>query len=91
MGQALFEAGFIEPVLMDNCFSDSPSLFRPAKLSRVHNKDILVDNQTSCDTQEPSWVKSISQNDLNIGNELNIDILIIKRSTLINFIFSYRF
>ncbi|OXU27408.1 hypothetical protein TSAR_004798 [Trichomalopsis sarcophagae] len=69
IGQALFEAGFIEPVLMDNAFSDSAALFKPAKLSRVQSKDFLVDNQTSCDAQEPAWVKNIPQHDSTTDSE----------------------
>ncbi|XP_058804589.1 1-phosphatidylinositol 3-phosphate 5-kinase isoform X2 [Phymastichus coffea] len=71
IGQALFEAGFVKPVLMDNCFSDSPALFKPAKLSRVHSKDILIENQTPCDAQEPAWVKTIPQYDANTEDSEN--------------------
>ncbi|KAJ8686685.1 hypothetical protein QAD02_022479 [Eretmocerus hayati] len=69
IGQALFEAGFIEPVLMDNAFSDSAALFKPAKLFRVQSSDFLVDDQTSCDAQEPAWVKTIPQQDSSSDSE----------------------
>lgn len=70
IGQALFEAGFIESVLLDNAFNDSGSLFKPAKLSRVQSKDFLVESKTSCDAQEPAWVKTIPQNDSTTGENL---------------------
>ena len=66
----MFEAGFIEPVLLDNVFSDSAALFKPAKLSRVQSKDYLVENQTSCDAQEPAWVKTIPQHDSTTGRQI---------------------
>ncbi|XP_023248602.1 1-phosphatidylinositol 3-phosphate 5-kinase [Copidosoma floridanum] len=69
IGQALFQASFIEPVLLDNSFSDSSALFKPAKLSRVQNKDFLVENQASCDAQEPAWVKTIPQHDSTTDSE----------------------
>jgi 1-phosphatidylinositol-3-phosphate 5-kinase len=67
IGQALFEAGFIEPVLLDSAFYDSAALFKPAKLSQVQSKDFLIESQTSCDAQEPAWVKTIPQHDSTIG------------------------
>lgn len=67
IGQALFEAGFIESVLMDNAFSDSGSLFKPAKISRVQSKDFLNETKANCDAQEPAWVKTIPQNDSTTG------------------------
>ena len=73
LGQALFEAGFIESVLMDSAFSDSASLFRPAKLSRVQSKDYSSNKQATCDAQEPAWVKTIPQHDSTTGN-LNVII-----------------
>ncbi|XP_023318163.1 1-phosphatidylinositol 3-phosphate 5-kinase isoform X2 [Trichogramma pretiosum] len=63
LGQALFEAGFIESVLLENAFSDSAALFKPAKLSRVKSKDFISENKPSCDAQEPAWVKTIPQYD----------------------------
>ncbi|XP_024937173.1 1-phosphatidylinositol 3-phosphate 5-kinase isoform X2 [Cephus cinctus] len=63
IGQALLEAGFIEPVLSENLFTDTVTIFKPAKLSRMQSTTFLVENQASCDAQEPAWVKTIPQHD----------------------------
>ncbi|XP_011497004.1 PREDICTED: 1-phosphatidylinositol 3-phosphate 5-kinase [Ceratosolen solmsi marchali] len=69
IGQALFEVGFIESVLLDNVFCDSTTLFKPVRLSQVQCKHVLIESQTSCDAQEPAWVKTIPQHDLNTHSE----------------------
>lgn len=68
MGQALLEAGFIEPVVVDNVFSDTATVFKPVKLSRMQSMDLLSETQTTCDAQEPAWVKTIPQHDSTTGN-----------------------
>lgn len=69
IGQALFEAGFIEQVLADNFFSDSSAIFKPVKLPRMQPSDFLTESQTSCDAQEPAWVKTIPQHDSTTDSE----------------------
>ncbi|OAD57576.1 Putative 1-phosphatidylinositol 3-phosphate 5-kinase [Eufriesea mexicana] len=63
MGQALLEAGFIEPVVADNVFSDTATVFKPVKLSHIQSMDLLIETQNTCDSQEPAWVKTIPQHD----------------------------
>ncbi|XP_033208545.1 putative 1-phosphatidylinositol 3-phosphate 5-kinase [Belonocnema kinseyi] len=68
IGQALLEAGYIEPVLTDG-FSDTASIFKPIKLPRMQATDFLTESQTSCDAQEPAWVKTIPQHDSTTDSE----------------------
>ncbi|XP_053980102.1 1-phosphatidylinositol 3-phosphate 5-kinase [Hylaeus volcanicus] len=68
IGQALLEAGFIEPVIADNVFSDTTSIFKPVKLSHIQSID-LSETQTTCDAQEPAWVKTIPQHDSTTDSE----------------------
>ncbi|KAG5306952.1 FYV1 kinase, partial [Acromyrmex insinuator] len=63
IGQALLEAGFIESVVADYVFSDSATVFRPVPLSSLQNIDLLTEKRTTCDAQEPAWVKTIPQHD----------------------------
>lgn len=63
IGQALLEAGFIESVVADYVFSDSTNIFRPVPLSSLQNVDLLTEKRTTCDAQEPAWVKTIPQHD----------------------------
>ncbi|KYM87614.1 1-phosphatidylinositol-3-phosphate 5-kinase [Atta colombica] len=63
IGQALLEAGFIESVVADYVFSDSAIVFRPVPLSSLQNIDLLTEKRTTCDAQEPAWVKTIPQHD----------------------------
>ncbi|KAL0116123.1 hypothetical protein PUN28_011173 [Cardiocondyla obscurior] len=63
IGQALLEAGFIESVVPDYVFSDSAIVFRPVPLSSLQNIDLLTEKRTTCDAQEPAWVKTIPQHD----------------------------
>ncbi|KYN10309.1 Putative 1-phosphatidylinositol-3-phosphate 5-kinase [Trachymyrmex cornetzi] len=63
IGQALLEAGFIESVVADYVFSDSATVFRPVSLSSLQNIDLLTEKRTTCDAQEPAWVKTIPQHD----------------------------
>ncbi|XP_011694487.1 PREDICTED: 1-phosphatidylinositol 3-phosphate 5-kinase-like [Wasmannia auropunctata] len=63
IGQALLEAGFIESVVPDYVFSDSAIIFRPVPLSSLQNIDLLTEKRTTCDAQEPAWVKTIPQHD----------------------------
>ncbi|KZC09496.1 Putative 1-phosphatidylinositol 3-phosphate 5-kinase [Dufourea novaeangliae] len=69
IGQALLEAGFIEPVLADNVFSDTATVFKPVKLSQMQSMDLLTETQTTCDAQEPAWVKTIPQHDSTTDSE----------------------
>lgn len=68
IGQALLEAGFIEPVVTDNVFSDTATIFKPVQLSSLQSIDLLTEKQTTCDAQEPAWVKTIPQHDSTTGN-----------------------
>lgn len=67
IGQALLEAGFIESVVADYVFSDSATIFRPVPLSSLQNIDLLTEKRTTCDAQEPAWVKTIPQHDSATG------------------------
>lgn len=69
IGQALLEAGFIEPVLADNEFSDTAAVFKPVKLSNMQSTDLLTETQNTCDAQEPAWVKTIPQHDSTTDSE----------------------
>ncbi|XP_012235504.1 putative 1-phosphatidylinositol 3-phosphate 5-kinase [Linepithema humile] len=69
IGQALLEAGFIEPVIGDNVFSDTATIFRPVQLSSLQNIDLLTEKRTTCDAQEPAWVKTIPQHDSTTDSE----------------------
>ncbi|XP_076640045.1 1-phosphatidylinositol 3-phosphate 5-kinase fab1 [Colletes latitarsis] len=69
IGQALLEAGFIEPVIVDNVFSDTATVFKPVKLSHMQSMELLNETQTTCDAQEPAWVKTIPQHDSTTDSE----------------------
>ncbi|KOC63940.1 Putative 1-phosphatidylinositol 3-phosphate 5-kinase [Habropoda laboriosa] len=69
IGQALLEAGFIEPVVVDNMFSDTATIFKPVKLSHMQSVDLLTEIQNTCDAQEPAWVKTIPQHDSTTDSE----------------------
>lgn len=69
IGQAMLEAGFIESVLVENIFTDTTTIFKPVKLSRIQSTDFLVENQATCDAQEPAWVKTIPQHDSTTDSE----------------------
>ncbi|XP_076228988.1 1-phosphatidylinositol 3-phosphate 5-kinase fab1 isoform X2 [Nomia melanderi] len=69
IGQALLEAGFIEPIVVDNVFSDTATVFKPATLSQMQSMDLLTETQTTCDAQEPAWVKTIPQHDSTTDSE----------------------
>ncbi|XP_014488639.1 PREDICTED: 1-phosphatidylinositol 3-phosphate 5-kinase [Dinoponera quadriceps] len=70
IGQALLEAGFIEPVVADNnVFSDTATIFKPVQLSSLQSIDLLAEKQTTCDAQEPAWVKTIPQHDSTTDSE----------------------
>ncbi|KAK2584922.1 hypothetical protein KPH14_002518 [Odynerus spinipes] len=69
IGQALFEAGFIEPVTSENIFSDTAAIFKPVQLSQMQSTDLLTENQATCDAQEPAWVKTIPQHDSTTDSE----------------------
>ncbi|XP_076663610.1 1-phosphatidylinositol 3-phosphate 5-kinase fab1 isoform X2 [Andrena cerasifolii] len=69
IGQALLEAGFIEPVVADNVFSDTATVFKPVKLSHMQSMDLLTETQNTCDAQEPAWVKTIPQHDSTTDSE----------------------
>ncbi|XP_003403346.2 1-phosphatidylinositol 3-phosphate 5-kinase [Bombus terrestris] len=69
IGQALLEAGFIEPVVADNIFSDTATIFKPVKLSNMQSMDLLIETQNTCDAQEPAWVKTIPQHDSTTDSE----------------------
>lgn len=71
IGQALLEAGFIESIASDNMFTDTATLFKPTKLSFLQNLDLLNEKRTTCDAQEPAWVKTIPQHDSTTGNIMN--------------------
>ena len=68
IGEALLEAGFIEPVIADNAFSDTAAIFKPVKLLNMQSIDLLTETQNTCDAQEPAWVKNIPQHDSTTGN-----------------------
>lgn len=73
IGQAMLEAGFIECMLTDNVFTDSPAIYKPLKPARIQmNSDFLVEPQTTCDAQEPAWVKTIPQHDSTTDSESEI-------------------
>lgn len=69
IGQALLEAGFVEPVVTaDNVFSDTATIFRPVQLSSLQSIDLLAEKRSAtCDAQEPAWVKTIPQHDSTTG------------------------
>ncbi|XP_029039726.2 LOW QUALITY PROTEIN: 1-phosphatidylinositol 3-phosphate 5-kinase [Osmia bicornis bicornis] len=69
IGQALLEAGFIEPVVTDNVFSDTATVFKPVKLQHIQTMDLLTETQNTCDAQEPAWVKTIPQHDSTTDSE----------------------
>lgn len=69
IGQALLEAGFIESVASDNIFSDSAVIFKPVELSSLQSIDLLTEKRTTCDAQEPAWVKTIPQHDSTTDSE----------------------
>nr|XP_034189980.1 1-phosphatidylinositol 3-phosphate 5-kinase [Osmia lignaria] len=69
IGQALLEAGFIEPVVADNVFSDTATVFKPVKLQHIQTMDLLTETQNTCDAQEPAWVKTIPQHDSTTDSE----------------------
>ncbi|KAL6263914.1 hypothetical protein P5V15_003996 [Pogonomyrmex californicus] len=69
IGQALLEAGFIESVIADYVFSDSATVFRPVQLSSLQNIGLLTEKHTTCDAQEPAWVKTIPQHDSTTDSE----------------------
>ncbi|XP_011640155.1 1-phosphatidylinositol 3-phosphate 5-kinase isoform X2 [Pogonomyrmex barbatus] len=72
IGQALLEAGFIESVIADYVFSDSATVFRPVQLSSLQNIGLLTEKHTTCDAQEPAWVKTIPQHDSTTDSESEI-------------------
>ncbi|KOX68078.1 Putative 1-phosphatidylinositol 3-phosphate 5-kinase [Melipona quadrifasciata] len=69
IGEALLEAGFIEPVIVDNIFSDTATIFKPVKLLNMQSIDLLTETQNTCDAQEPAWVKTIPQHDSTTDSE----------------------
>ncbi|KAK9307472.1 hypothetical protein QLX08_002112 [Tetragonisca angustula] len=69
IGEALLEAGFIEPVIADNAFSDTAAIFKPVKLLNMQSIDLLTETQNTCDAQEPAWVKNIPQHDSTTDSE----------------------
>ncbi|XP_046466655.1 putative 1-phosphatidylinositol 3-phosphate 5-kinase isoform X1 [Neodiprion pinetum] len=70
IGQAMLEAGFIECMLTENVFTDGPTIFKPLKPARVQtNSDFSADKRTTCDAQEPAWVKTIPQHDSTTDSE----------------------
>ncbi|KAK0158635.1 hypothetical protein PV328_009612 [Microctonus aethiopoides] len=69
IGQALLEANFIESAQSETSFSDSTLLFKPVNLSRMQSPNFLNENQSSCDGQEPAWVKNIPQHDSTTDSE----------------------
>ncbi|XP_015188060.1 PREDICTED: 1-phosphatidylinositol 3-phosphate 5-kinase isoform X1 [Polistes dominula] len=81
IGQALLEAGFIEPVTSENVFSDTAAIFKPAQLSQMQNTDLLTENQATCDAQEPAWVKTISQHDSTTDLNVEASTVTLKRPT----------
>ncbi|XP_034942912.1 1-phosphatidylinositol 3-phosphate 5-kinase [Chelonus insularis] len=68
IGQALLEANFIESVQSEVEFSDSTAIFRPTSNNLLGNY-LSSSNQSSCDGQEPAWVKNIPQNDSTTDSE----------------------
>ncbi|XP_012274493.1 1-phosphatidylinositol 3-phosphate 5-kinase isoform X2 [Orussus abietinus] len=69
IGRALLEAGFIEPKLVEDDFTDSTAIFKPVKLPSVQRERFLAEAQASCDAQEPAWVKTIPQHDSTTDSE----------------------
>lgn len=69
IGQALLEANFIESAHSEASFSDSPGIFKPVNLSRIQSPNFLDESQSSCDAQEPAWVKNIPQHDSTTDSE----------------------
>ncbi|XP_047360824.1 1-phosphatidylinositol 3-phosphate 5-kinase isoform X1 [Vespa velutina] len=69
IGQALLEAGFIEPITSENVFSDTAAIFKPVQLSQMQSTDLLTENQATCDAQEPAWVNTIPQHDSTTDSE----------------------
>ncbi|CAG5098005.1 Similar to fab1: Putative 1-phosphatidylinositol 3-phosphate 5-kinase (Drosophila melanogaster) [Cotesia congregata] len=59
IGQALFQANYIESLQSDTEFTDSAAIFRPT--NNLSDDNLL--NKTSCDSHEPAWVKNIPQHD----------------------------
>ncbi|XP_011310721.1 putative 1-phosphatidylinositol 3-phosphate 5-kinase [Fopius arisanus] len=68
IGQALLEAAFIKSIQGESSFTDTASLFIPVSLSSLQTS-ILDDHQSSCDAQEPAWVKNIPQHDSTTDSE----------------------
>ncbi|XP_008558177.1 1-phosphatidylinositol 3-phosphate 5-kinase isoform X2 [Microplitis demolitor] len=61
IGQALFQANYIESMQSDIEFTDSQAIFRP--VSNNLSDNLLNKNVSSCDSHEPAWVKNIPQHD----------------------------
>ncbi|XP_074111998.1 1-phosphatidylinositol 3-phosphate 5-kinase fab1 isoform X2 [Cotesia typhae] len=59
IGQALFQANYIESLQSDTEFTDSAAIFRPT--NNLSDDNLLT--KTSCDSHEPAWVKNIPQHD----------------------------
>ncbi|XP_044581623.1 putative 1-phosphatidylinositol 3-phosphate 5-kinase isoform X2 [Cotesia glomerata] len=59
IGQALFQANYIESLQSDTEFTDSAAIFRPT--NNLSDDNLL--NKSSCDSHEPAWVKNIPQHD----------------------------
>ncbi|XP_014610416.1 PREDICTED: 1-phosphatidylinositol 3-phosphate 5-kinase isoform X2 [Polistes canadensis] len=81
IGQALLEAGFIEPITSENVFSDTAAIFKPVQLSQMQSTDLLTEHQTTCDAQEPAWVKTISQHDSTTDLNVEASTVTLKRPT----------
>lgn len=86
IGQALLEAGFIEPVIVDNIFSDTATVFKPATLSQMQSMDLLTETQTTCDAQEPAWVKTIPQHDSTTGTIVHVEDLCVNDKCQLKYI-----
>ncbi|XP_015119945.1 1-phosphatidylinositol 3-phosphate 5-kinase [Diachasma alloeum] len=69
IGQALLEAGFIKSVQGESSFTDTASLFIPISMSSLQSTNFSEENQSSCDAQEPAWVKNIPQHDSTTDSE----------------------
>lgn len=54
--------------MSENIFSDTAAIFKPVQLSQIQSTDLLTENQTTCDAQEPAWVNTIPQHDSTTGN-----------------------
>lgn len=72
IGQAMLEAEFIECMLTENVFMDGPAIYKPLKPARAQiNPEFLEETRTTCDAQEPAWVKTIPQHDSTTGRAEN--------------------